>query len=304
MILAKRAALDREDVGPRGKSLVLAGVARSLSRSPIGLVGAGITGMVIVCAVLAPAIAPQDPTKLNFGARLMPPAWSPGGSWSFPLGTDQLGRDILSRILYGARISVVVGITAVVMAGAVGVLIGLASGYFGGWVDTLLSRVIDTFLGLPFIVLALAIVGVLGPGLVNLILVLGIAGWVTYARVVRGEVLSAKEEEYVVAARVAGQREWRIAVRHVLPNVVAPVVVLLALNVGTTIIAESALSYLGLGVQPPTVTWGGMLADGREYLTSSWWLATFPGVAITATVLGVTFLGDWLRDVLDPRLRR
>jgi len=273
-----------------------------LRQSPVGLIGLAITAAVLLAALFAPLLAPDDPAALQVRERLVPPAWSAGGDWRHPLGTDQLGRDVLSRLLFGSRVSVLIGVAAVLVSGVVGVLIGLASGYYGGAVDALLSRVIDTFLALPFIVLALAVIGVLGPGLLNLVLVLGLTGWVTYARVVRGEVLAAKETEYVLAARVLGQPEWRIGLLHILPNVAASIIVLSTLSVATAIVAESSLSFLGLGVQPPAITWGTMLADGRDHVATSWWLATFPGIAITLTVLGIIFLGDWLRDVLDPRL--
>jgi peptide/nickel transport system permease protein len=276
---------------------------RSLRRSPVGMIGFVIVGFVIAAALFAPLLAPHEPTRLQLGQRFLPPFWMDGGSWTYPLGTDQLGRDIWSRILYGARISVIVGVTASIFSGIIGVGLGLIAGFYGGWVDSLISRVIDTFLAIPFIVLALAVVTVLSPGLVNLIIVLSITGWVTYARVVRGEVLSVKERDYVTAARVIGVNEVMIALRHVTPNVFASVIVLTTLNVATTIIAESSLSFLGLGVQPPTITWGAMLAEGREHLATSWWLATFPGIAITIAVLGIIFLGDWLRDVLDPKMK-
>lgn len=273
-----------------------------LRQSPVGLIGMAITVAVLLAALFAPLLAPDDPAALQMRQRLVPPAWSAGGSWDHPLGTDQLGRDVLSRLLFGSRVSVLIGVTAVLVAGVVGIAVGLASGYYGGAVDALLSRVIDAFLALPFIVLALAVIGVLGPGLLNLVFVLGLTGWVTYARVVRAEVLAAKETEYVLAARVLGQREWRIGARHILPNVLAPIIVLSTLSVATAIVAESSLSFLGLGVQPPAITWGTMLADGRDHIATSWWLATFPGLAITVAVLGIIFLGDWLRDILDPRL--
>jgi peptide/nickel transport system permease protein len=281
----------------------LARTLRSLRRSPVGIIGCVIVGFVMVVALFAPLIAPHEPTRLQLGQRFLPPAWLEGGSWTYPLGTDQLGRDMWSRILYGARISVIVGVTASIFSGIIGVGIGLLAGFYGGWVDHFLSRVIDTFLAIPFIVLALAVVTVLNPGLLNLIIVLSVTGWVTYARVVRGEVLAVKERDYVTAARVVGVNEAMIALRHVMPNIFASVIVLTTLNVATTIIAESSLSFLGLGVQPPTITWGTMLAEGREHLATSWWLATFPGIAITVAVLGIIFLGDWLRDVLDPKMK-
>jgi peptide/nickel transport system permease protein len=276
---------------------------RRLLRSPVGTLGVIIVLAVILIAVAAPVLAPHDPTQLQLGKRLRPPAWIEGGSWTYPLGTDTLGRDVWSRILYGSRISVVVGVVSVIIAGIIGVLIGLVAGFYGGIADSVLSRVVDTFLAIPFIVLALAVVGVLGPSIGNLIVVLVLTGWVSYSRVVRGEALSLKEREYIIAAEMVGQRKWITALRHVLPNIMASIIVLTTLSVASTIIAESSLSFLGLGVQPPTITWGGMLSDGRQHIATSWWLATFPGLAITITVLGIIFLGDWLRDVLDPRMK-
>jgi peptide/nickel transport system permease protein len=273
-----------------------------LRQSPVGLIGMVIVILVLLAAAFAPLVAPHDPAAMDMRARLVPPGWSQEGSWDHPLGTDQLGRDVLSRILYGSRISVLVGVTAVIVSGMIGIAVGLASGFYGGALDAFLSRLVDAFTALPFIVFALAVIGVLGPGLLNLVIVLGLTGWVTYARVVRAEVLAAKELDYVLAARVSGLSEPGIAIRHILRNVSAPIIVLATLSVATAIIAESSLSFLGLGVQPPIVTWGSMLADGRDHVATSWWLAAFPGLAITIAVLGIIFVGDWLRDILDPRL--
>jgi peptide/nickel transport system permease protein len=277
-------------------------VLRSLRRSPVGIMGVILVVMVLFCAVFGPAVSPYDPTEHNLRSRFKPPGFTSDNK-TYLLGTDQLGRDILSRVIAGSRVSVVVGLTSAVIAGTIGVIYGLVAGYIGGWIDTMLMRIADALLGIPFIVLAVAVSGVVGPGLITLILILGFAGWVTYARVVRGEVLVVRELEYTLAARAIGQFEVKIMFKHVLPNVLTSAIVLAALQVGVTILAESSLSYLGLGVQPPTVTWGLMLADGREYLNSAWWMATFPGIAISITVLGAVFLGDWLRDILDPRLR-
>jgi peptide/nickel transport system permease protein len=286
----------RQRSGPsRAKWLI------SLLRSPSGLLGMLLVMAVLLTAALAPYLAPHEPTTLNLRARNLPPMWLEGGSSSHPLGTDQLGRDLLSRVLYGARISVVVGVLGVLISIIIGVALGLLSGYFGGRIDSVISRVLDTFIAIPFILLALALVGVLGPNLLNLIIALGLTGWVPFTRVVRGEVMLVKTLAYVEAALALGQRTLFIIVRHILPNVAASIIVLGTLQVATIIIAESALSFLGLGVQPPTVTWGGLLADGRQYLATSWWLSTFPGIAITLTALGIILLGDWLRDVLDPR---
>lgn len=282
-------------------------VVRSLLRSPVGLLGFVLVSVAILGALLAPWIAPFDPTTFHFRDRLVPPFWSDGGDPRFLLGTDQLGRDLLSRLLYGARISLVVGFLGVIVSLIIGVVLGLIAGYYGGWIDSALSRVVDTFMAIPFIVLAMSVIAVLGTqggnSIVVLVIVLGLTGWVTFARVVRGEVMAVKGLEFVEAARALGQYHSWIVVRHVLPNVAASIIVLGTLNVASVIIAESSLSFLGLGVQPPIVTWGLMLADGRDHLATSWWLSTFPGLAITFTTLGMIMLGDWLRDVLDPRMQ-
>jgi peptide/nickel transport system permease protein len=280
----------------------------SLFRSPVGLLGVILVGLAVIAAFGAPVLAPHDPTELNLKARLLPPIWSEAGDPSYPLGTDQLGRDLLSRIIFGSRVSLIVGICGVLISLTIGVTLGLISGYFGGITDTVISRILDTFLSIPFIILALAVIGVLGVkggnNVLRLIVVLALANWVIFARVVRGEVLSVKTRDYVEASRAIGQRTPKIILRYVLPNVTASIIVLATLQVATVIIAEAALSFLGLGVQPPTITWGIMLADGRDHLATSWWLSTFPGIAITLTVLGLILWGDWLRDVLDPRLKK
>jgi peptide/nickel transport system permease protein len=278
-------------------------VLRSLRRSPVGLAGLAIVAWIVGLAAFGPWISPYDPARPDLLARFQPPVWLEGGDASHPLGTDQLGRDIVSRLIVGSRVSVIVGIASVAIATCVGVTMGLVAGYYGGWWDVLLMRLTDAFLSIPFLVLVVAIAGVVGPGILTIILILGLTGWVVFSRVVRGEVLALREQEYVMAARALGQADVVILARHILPNVTASVIVLGTLQVATSILAESALSFLGLGVQPPTVTWGGMLADGRQHLGGAWWLATFPGLMITVTVLGVVFLGDWLRDVLDPKLR-
>lgn len=236
--------------------------------------------------------------------RLKPPALVAGGSPAHLLGTDTLGRDILSRIIYGSRVSVSVGLSAVAVAGVIGVTLGLVSGYAGRWVDVVLMRFTDGFLAIPGLLLTMMVIGIVGPGVGTLILVLGVTRWVGYARVVRGETLSLRERDYVLAARALGQRSSLILARHILPNLSNSVIVLATLNVASVILAESGLSYLGLGVPPDVPTWGSMLAEGRNYIATAWWLATFPGIIISITVLGIIFLGDWLRDILDPRLRR
>lgn len=277
----------------------------SVTRSPVGMIGLVLVLIALICAFGADVLAPHDPAQINVRGRLLPPAWDAEGDPTYFLGTDQLGRDLLSRLIHGSRISVTVGVAGVIVSLVIGVGLGLLSGYVGGVIDAVISRVLDTFMAIPFILLALAVVGALGvgegSGLLTLIIVLGLTGWVTFARVVRGEVLAVKQREYVEAARSIGQRDFWIVLRHVLPNVTASIIVLSTLQIATVIIAESSLSFLGLGVQPPSITWGTMLSEGRDHLATSWWLATFPGIAISLTVLGTILLGDWLRDVLDPR---
>jgi peptide/nickel transport system permease protein len=277
-------------------------ILRSLLRSRSGTAGALILAVVLFVTAFGPAISPHDPLQRNLRTRFAPPGHT-DASGTYVLGTDQLGRDILSRIIAGTRISVMIGVLSVIIAGVVGVAYGLTAGFFGGWIDDLLMRFADAFLAIPFIVLVVAAAGVLGPSLFTLILILGLTRWVTYARVTRGETLAVREMEYVTAARALGQSNTLIMFRHILPNVSGSILVLATLMIATAVLAESALSFLGLGVQPPTITWGLMLADGRQYIGSAWWMTTFPGVAITITVLGVVFIGDWLRDVLDPRLK-
>ncbi|MEJ8543698.1 ABC transporter permease [Brevibacillus borstelensis] len=278
-------------------------LARMLLKSKTGTIGLLIVIVVVFMAISASWIAPHDPAKTQAAQRLKPPMWMEGGSPANPLGTDNLGRDVLSRIIYGSQVSLLVGVCAVAVAGAIGVVLGLVSGYFGGLVDNLIMRTVDSFLAIPNILFMLVILTVLGPSLPTLILVLGFTNWVKYARIIRGEVLSVKERDFVRAARTVGASDGRIIFTHILPNVISSFIVVSTLSVATTIIAEASLSFLGLGIQPPTVSWGGMLSDGRQYLATSWWVATFPGVAITITVLGIMFLGDWLRDILDPRMK-
>lgn len=276
---------------------------RRLIRRRTALFGLVVVTAVALAALMAPVLAPFDPVAQDIGQRLKPPGWAGPDSRAHWLGTDHLGRDILGRILFGARIALVVALAAVAIAGTLGLVIGLMSGYFGGHVDDLFMRLADIQLAFPFILLALAVIGVLGPSLRNIIAVVGVSGWVVYARIVRGEVLSLREREFVQAARAVGSPPARVIVRHIVPNAFTPWLVIATLDMARVIIVESALSFLGLGVPPPTPTWGGMLADGRVYMSTAWWLATFPGLAILVTVLGLNLLGNALRDVLDPRLK-
>lgn len=288
----ERVALPTASVG-RGRALW-----QRLRRSKGALVGIVILAVLAIVAVAAPLIAPFDPIKISDNAL-----FSPGNPYFF--GTDQYGRDIVSRILFGARISLTIGLISVGIAATFGVTIGLLAGYYGGWVDALLMYVINVMLAVPGILLALAIVTIRGkPSLTNLMIAVGISGIPTYARLVRGSVLAAKENIYVDAARVSGAPTRIILVRHLLPNVIAPVIVATTLGTGTAILAAASLSFLGLGSQPPSPEWGRMLSEGRGYLRDQWWISTFPGLAIMLTVLAMNLLGDGLRDALDPRLRR
>jgi peptide/nickel transport system permease protein len=264
------------------------------------LVGAVIVGAAVACALIAPVLAPADPYRQSVGDRLLPPAWAAGGSWTHVLGTDPLGRDILSRIIYGARISITAGASAVAVSMVLGVMMGLLAGFFRGKVDSAVSNLVDIMLAFPFLLLALAAVAALGPGFWNMIIVLGLTGWPIYTRVVRAETLKFREREFVLAARALGSGSLRIIGGHVLPNLVNTIIVMASLEVARMIILESFLSFLGLGIQPPIPSWGGMLGEGRVYMLTHWWLATFPGAAIFITTLGINLFGDGLRDLLDP----
>ncbi|WP_338556308.1 ABC transporter permease [Paenibacillus sp. KS-LC4] len=276
---------------------------KSLLKSKTGTLGILIVLAVCIIAIGAPLFATHEPAKISPAQRLLPPMWLEGGMHEHLLGTDNLGRDIWSRIVYGSQVSLIVGIGAVMLSGAIGALLGLLAGFYGKWVNAIIMRVADAFIAIPAILFMLVVLAVLGPGLGTLIFVIGVTNWVSYARVVRGEVLSVKERDFVKAARALGARNGRIIFTHILPNVLSSFIIISTMSVATTIIMEASLSFLGLGIKPPVVSWGGMLSDGRQYLATSWWVATFPGLAITITVLGVIFFGDWLRDMLDPRMK-
>jgi peptide/nickel transport system permease protein len=274
-----------------------------LSRYPMAVVGGLILGAVILASAAAPLLTPADPIKPSFGKRLQPPR-ALGGASSYVLGTDNLGRDILARLLYGGRVSLALATSAVVLAGAVGVGVGLAAGMLGGRVDDAVMRLADVQLAFPVIMLAIAIVAVVGTSPAALVSVLTLSGWVLYARTVRASVLTIRQLDYVEAARTLGASDLRVILLHILPNTLAPILVIGSSQFATMVLLESGLSFLGLGVQPPQPSWGAMLAEGRDYLSSAWWLATVPGAAISVVVLGANLLGDGLRDLLDPRLRQ
>ncbi len=260
-----------------------------------------ILAIICVLAAIGPWVTPHDPARIDITLSLLPPLTTDPGFYLF--GTDNLGRDIFSRLIVGSRISILVGVLGVAVAGVIGVTVGILAGYFGGWVDAVLMRIVDAFLSIPTILLILAVLAILDPGVVTLVIVLGLTTWVVYARQVRNEVLEIRERLFVKAARTFGSGNFFIATRHILVNVIPTFVVLSTLSVAALIVTESSLSFLGLGIQPPDVSWGLMLTGGRDYLSTAWWVSTFPGLAITLTVLCILFIGDWLRAHLDPRLK-
>lgn len=277
------------------RSVVRSRKSREFTQHKLNLVGLGIVLCLTFAGVFAPWLAPYDPAEQNIADRLQPP------NSEHLMGTDQVGRDVFSRILYGARISLKVSLMVVTISLLIGIVMGLVSGYAGGWVDEAIMRLVDLLIAYPGLLFALIVVAVLGPSLVNLLIALAVTGWTGYARIIRGEVLSVKEDGFVKAAQVMGASRWRIMFRHILPNVISPIVVLATLNLGTVVLGTAGLSFLGFGAQPPTPEWGNMIAQSRDTLTSAWWIANFPGLMIMLTVVGFNLLGDGLRDVLDPR---
>jgi peptide/nickel transport system permease protein len=268
-----------------------------IRKNPGALAGLVVLAAIVLCAIFAPLIAPDDPIAQNTQAIRQ------GPSWSHPFGTDNFGRDVFSRVIYGGRHSLPVGLIAVGIAGVVGVVTGLIAGFYGRWIDTITMRIVDMMLAFPGILFAMSIVAILGTSLFNLMLAVGISSIPEYTRVVRGSVLSTREMEYVTAARVSGARGRTIMLRHILPNILPPIIVLATLGIAGAIILGSTLSFLGLGIQPPTPEWGNMMSDGRTMMRHFWWVSFFPGLAIMLTVLSINLLGDGLRDALDPRLR-
>lgn len=285
----------RQVIGPR-----LAQLRRfwsTLSRNYITVWGLGIIVIMIILAVISPYIAPYGYETMILPDRLQPP------NTKHLLGTDNFGRDILSRMLYGARVSLIVGLGGVAIATSIGVLLGAMAGFYSKWIDEIIMRIMDVMLAFPYIILAVALMAMVGPSLRNVILVIGITRTPRFARVTRGSVLALKEMDFVTAARSLGQREWRILARHILPNCLTPIVIMASLSVATAILTESALSFLGLGIRPPQASWGTMIADGRRFMLDAPWIATLPGIAISLTILGYNLFGDGLRDALDPKLR-
>jgi peptide/nickel transport system permease protein len=276
---------------------------RRLWRLKWGLAATAIMLLIVGSAVLAPWLARFDPLSVNIRHRLAPPAWLEGGTPEHPLGTDQVGRDLLSRMIYGGRVSLIVGVSAVLISASLGVLLGLTAGYFGGSADWTVMTLVNVTLTFPFVLLALAVIAVLGPSLTNMIFVLGVAGWPIYTRVIRAETMALREREFVVAARALGMRHTRIMFVQILPNLVSAIIVIGTLQVAQVIILESFLSFLGLGIQPPTPAWGNMLGEGRVYMLNSWWIAAFPGAAIFVTTLVINLMGNALRDWLDPHMK-
>jgi peptide/nickel transport system permease protein len=273
-------------------------------RAPMVVFLAVLLVILVLPALLAPWLAPHDPLEGRLAQKLTPPVWLTGGSWEYPLGTDPLGRDILSRLIFGARVSLSVSLVAIFIGGLAGTVLGLVAGYFGGWTDTLIMRAVDIAFSLPTILLGLVLAVVIGPSFRTVIVIVAFLLWARYARQVRGEVLSVKERDFVAQARIAGCSHVRIMFGHILPNVVNTLIVLATLQVGYVILLEGTLSFLGVGIPPPTPAWGLMVATGRALIVSAWWVSFFPGLAILLTVLTLNLLGDWLRDRLDPKLRQ
>jgi len=282
----------------------VAAPAAAPRRRRLPVVSLAIIAAFVLAALFAPWLAPADPYEQALRLRFQPPAWLAGGSWAHPLVTDRLGRDLLSRILYGARVSLSAGVITVLLASAVGAAIGLAAGYYRGRVDAVLMRITDATMSFPVILLALILAVTVGPSFPNVVLAIAVILWARYARVIRGQVLALMELDFIAQARIAGAGAWRIITRHLFPNTLNTLIVLVTLQVGYVIIVEASLSFLGAGIPPPIPAWGTMIAESRDFITSAWWASLFPGLAILLVVLAFNLLGDWLRDTLDPKLRQ
>jgi peptide/nickel transport system permease protein len=259
---------------------------------------------IVVCGIFGPLFYPHDPTSMNLSMALKPPSWMAGGDPSYLLGTDKLGRDVLSRLIEGARTSLIVSIFGVFIAGCIGITIGLLAGYFGRLFDNIVMRIVDTWMSIPAILFIILLSGATGGGITTIILCIGLVFWTAYARVIRGQTLSIREQEYVALARVTGCSTFRILMKHILPNTFNTIMVMGTLQLGSAIMIEASITFLGLGIQPPNTAWGLIVADGRSYMATAWWVPTFGGLAILITVMGANMIGDWLRDKLDPRLRQ
>ncbi|MGH7323784.1 MAG: ABC transporter permease [Candidatus Rokuibacteriota bacterium] len=275
---------------PRGRGLPVVPIA--------------IIAVFVLVGALAPLLSPGDPYEQSLRNRFKPPVWEERGSWAQPLGTDRLGRDMLSRIIWGSRVSLAAGVLTVLLASAFGAAVGLVAGYYGGRVDAALMRVTDATLSFPVILLALILAVTVGPSFLNVVVAIAVILWARYARVIRGQVLTLMELDFIAQARIAGAGAWRIITRHLVPNTLNTLVVLVTLQIGYVIIVEASLSFLGAGIPPPTPAWGAMIAEGRDFVTSAWWVSFLPGLAILLVVLAFNLLGDWLRDTLDPKLRQ
>ena len=290
------AALAVPDVEPRPVR------ARRSQRLP--LFSLGIIGAFVVVALLAPLLGLSNPQEQSLRKRFRPPVWEERGTWEHPLGTDRLGRDMLSRIIWGARVSLAAGVVTVLLASAFGAAVGLVAGYYGGRVDIALMRFTDATMSFPVILLALILAVTVGPSFTNVVVAIAVILWARYARVIRAQVLTLMQLDFIAQSRIAGAGGWRIITRHLFPNTLNTLVVLVTLQIGYVIIVEASLSFLGAGIPPPTPAWGSMISEGREYVTSAWWASFFPGLAILLVVLAFNLIGDWLRDTLDPKLRQ
>lgn len=281
----------------------LKNIFKGLKKQPIALIGGIVVLLYAVIAIIGPFITPHSGIEGDLSNRILPPVWMEGGTWNHILGTNEQGVDLLSRIIEGTRVSIAVGIIATTISVLVGTSLGLIAGYFRGWFDTVLSRIADLLLSFPFLIFAIGLMSFLGPGFLNLILALSFIGWVEFFRITRGESLSEQKKEYVEAAKSIGRNSVKIMWSEILPNIIQTIFVLATLRFGYMIIMEASLSFLGLGIQPPTPAWGSMIASGREYMLTGWWLSTFPGIFLLILVLNINLLGEGLRDILDPRMK-
>jgi peptide/nickel transport system permease protein len=290
------AALALPEIEPRAVR------ARRSQRLP--LFSLGVIGAFVLLALLAPLLGLSSPQEQSLRKRFRPPVWEERGTWQHPLGTDRLGRDMLSRIIWGARVSLAAGVVTVLLASAFGAAVGLVAGYYGGRVDIALMRFTDATMSFPVILLALILAVTVGPSFTNVVVAIAVILWARYARVIRAQVLTLMQLDFIAQSRIAGAGGWRIITRHLFPNTLNTLVVLVTLQIGYVIIVEASLSFLGAGIPPPTPAWGSMISEGREYVTSAWWASFFPGLAILLVVLAFNLIGDWLRDTLDPKLRQ